>query len=79
MLVRQLDQEALRKTLSLTDDYTRALTILKTREFDRFTQDFPKRHAEAVVVHIGCGLDTCLERVDNDQVEWYDLDLPDVI
>jgi O-methyltransferase involved in polyketide biosynthesis len=32
-----------------------------------------------VVVHIGCGLDSRFERVDNGQVEWYDLDLPEVI
>jgi len=32
-----------------------------------------------VVVHIGCGLDTRFERLDNGQVEWYDLDLPEVI
>ena len=31
------------------------------------------------MVHIGCGLDSRFERVDNGQVEWYDLDLPDVI
>jgi O-methyltransferase involved in polyketide biosynthesis len=31
------------------------------------------------VVHIGCGLDTRFERLDNSQVEWYDLELPDVI
>jgi hypothetical protein len=31
------------------------------------------------VVHIGCGLDSRFDRVDNGQVEWYDLDLPDVI
>ncbi len=37
------------------------------------------RHPQAVVVHIGCGLDTRFERVDNGRVEWYDLDLPDVI
>jgi len=78
-LVRQLDQESLRKTLALTNDYTRALMILKSREFDRFAQDFLKRHADGVVVHIGCGLDTRFERVENDQAEWYDLDLPDVI
>jgi len=53
--------------------------ILKSREFDRFAQDFLKCHADAVVVHIGCGLDTRFERVDNDQVKWYDLDLPDFI
>jgi O-methyltransferase involved in polyketide biosynthesis len=32
------------------------------------------------VVHIGCGFDTRFERVaEGGQVEWYDLDLPDVI
>src|SRR5512139_2146312 len=78
-LVRQLDQESLRKTLALTDDFSRVVVILKGREFDRFAQDFLVRYPEAVVVHIGCGLDTRFERVDNGQVEWYDLDLPDVI
>ncbi len=34
---------------------------------------------DSVVVHIGCSLDTRFERVDNGKVEWYDLDLPDVI
>jgi O-methyltransferase involved in polyketide biosynthesis len=53
--------------------------ILRNREFDRYARDFLTRHPQAVVVHIGCGLDSRLERVDNDQVKWYDLDLPDVI
>jgi methyltransferase (TIGR00027 family) len=83
-LVRQLDQETLRKTLALTDDFSRVAVILKGREFDRFTQDFLARHPDAVVIHIGCGLDTRFERVcseqpDNDRVEWFDLDLPKVI
>jgi methyltransferase (TIGR00027 family) len=79
-LVRQLDQESLRKTAALTEDFGRAVVILKGREFDRFAQDFLRRHPDAVVVHIGCGLDTRFERVaEGGQVEWYDLDLPDVI
>src|SRR5512139_1009939 len=80
-LVRQLDRESLRKTLALTDDFSRVAVILKGREFDRFAQDFMARHPDAVVVHIGCGLDTRFERVAecNGRVEWYDLDLPDVI
>ncbi len=80
-VVRQLDQEYLRKTTALTEDTGRVVMILKTREFDRFAQDFLGRHPDAVVVHIGCGLDTRFERVAerNGQVEWYDLDLPDVI
>jgi methyltransferase (TIGR00027 family) len=78
-LIRQLDPESLRKTAALTEDFGRAVVILKGREFDRYAQDFMARHPDAVVVHIGCGLDTRFERVDNGQVEWYDLDLPDVI
>ena len=83
-LVRQLDPEILRKTLVLTEGTGRLVLILKSREFDRFARDFLGRHPDAVVVHIGCGLDTRFERVcseqpDNGQVEWYDLDLPEVI
>ena len=80
-LVRRLDQESLHKTAALTDDFSRVAVILKSREFDRFAQEFLGRHPDAVVVHIGCGLDTRFERVAecNSQVEWYDLDLPEVI
>ncbi len=78
-LVRELDHRTLQKTLALTEDFTRVAVILKTREFDRIARDFLSRNPEAVVVHIGCGLDTRFERVDNGQVEWYDLDLSDVI
>ena len=53
--------------------------VLRVREFDRFTRDFLAAQHEGVVVHIGCGLDTRFERVDNSRVEWFDLDLPEVI
>lgn len=53
--------------------------ILRLREFDRLARDFLNRYPEGVVVHIGCGLDTRFQRVDNGQVEWYDLDLREVI
>ena len=73
-LVRQLDPEILRKTLVLTEGTGRLVLVLKSREFDRFAQDFMGRHPDVVVVHIGCGLDTRFERVcseqpDNGQVE----------
>jgi methyltransferase (TIGR00027 family) len=78
-LVSQMDQKSLHKTLALTEDAGRVVMILKSRDFDRLAQDFLARHPDAVVVHIGCGLDTRFERVDNGLVEWYDLDLPEVI
>jgi len=80
--------EALMKQLGYDFDQVRKIRmnegnkvarIVLTREMDRFTRDFLNRHPKAVVVHIGCGLDSRFERVDNGLVEWYDLDLPDVI
>ncbi len=79
VLVRQMDQDFLRGKLAKIEDYSQVATILRSREFDCHARDFLARHPEAVVVHIGCGLDTRFERVDNGQVEWYDLDLPEVI
>ena len=84
-LVRQMDQDFLQSKLAKIEDYSaipsfmQVAIILRSREFDRHARDFLARHPEAVVVHIGCGLDTRFERVDNGRVEWYDLDLPEVI
>jgi O-methyltransferase involved in polyketide biosynthesis len=55
------------------------MRIIFTREMDRYARDFLDRHSDAAVIHIGCGLDSRFERVDNGRVEWYDLDLPEVI
>ncbi len=71
------------KSLHLSEA-NKLVIILRNREFDRYAQDFLRRQKDAVVVHIGCGLDTRFERVcseqpDFSQVEWYDLDLPHVI
>jgi O-methyltransferase involved in polyketide biosynthesis len=53
--------------------------ILRVMQFDLHARQFLARNPDGVVVHIGCGLDTRFERVDNGTVEWYDLDLPEVI
>ncbi len=67
------------RVLADVAEETRVAVVLRNREFDRCTRDFLARYPEAVVVHVGCGLDERFERVDNGQVEWYDLDLPEVI
>jgi O-methyltransferase involved in polyketide biosynthesis len=80
-LVRQMDQDFLQKKLVKVDEETRVAIVLRSREIDRYVRDFLARRPAAVVVHIGCGLDARFARVAgrNDQVEWYDLDLPEVI
>jgi O-methyltransferase involved in polyketide biosynthesis len=55
------------------------MRIIFAREFDRYAREYLARHPDAVVVHIGCGLDARFERVDDGRVEWYDLDVPEVI
>jgi len=76
VMVRQVDYDFSRIKLQKHDEVG---LILRVREFDRFASDFLANHPYSTVVHIGCGLDTRFERVDNGRVEWYDLDLPYVI
>ena len=59
-LVERIDYDFAASKLSGLDQVT---VIMRVREFDRRTRDFLGRHPEAVVVHIGCGLDTRFERV----------------
>jgi methyltransferase (TIGR00027 family) len=78
-LVRQMDYDFSRVKQARIQKESWVAVVLRNREFDRYAQGFLARYPKAVVVHIGCGLDTRFERVDNGKVEWYDLDLPEVI
>lgn len=80
-LVAQMSYDFSRIRLLHLSEANKVVIILRNREFDRYARDFLARHPEAVVVHIGCGLDSRFERVAerNGQMEWYDLDLPEVI
>src|SRR5512135_872953 len=53
--------------------------LLRMREFDRLARAFLAEHPDGVIVDLGCGLDTRFERIDNGQVVWYGVDLPEVI
>lgn len=53
---------------------------LRARHLDGWTMAFLARHPAATVLHLGCGLDGRVDRVDPPPgVRWFDLDLPDVI
>jgi O-methyltransferase involved in polyketide biosynthesis len=53
--------------------------LMRARELDRCARVFLAQHPGAVVVDMGCGLDTRFYRVGDQMVQWYDLDLPEVI
>ena len=75
-LIEQIDYDFSRFTLNKLDQVS---AILRVRQFDYYAQDFLTRNPLCVVVNLGCGLDTRYERIDNGVVEWYNLDLPEVI
>jgi methyltransferase (TIGR00027 family) len=56
------------------------LVALRAKKLDDWTKDFLRRHPDAVVLHLGCGLDTRAFRIDRPStVQWFDLDQPGVI
>ena len=55
------------------------VTVLRTAIIDFWVREFLSAHPAATVVELGTGLNTRFERVDNGQVHWFDLDLPDTI
>jgi O-methyltransferase involved in polyketide biosynthesis len=67
------------KLITSTTELSRIAWIVRCTCFDRLIKDFLRRYPAATVVNIGCGLDTTYERVDNELVQWYDMDQPDVI
>jgi O-methyltransferase involved in polyketide biosynthesis len=56
------------------------LVTVRTAQYDIWARQFLAVHPHATVVHLGCGLDSRVFRLDpGPEVEWYDLDYPGVI
>lgn len=56
------------------------LVALRARQLDDWCADFLARHPDAVVLHLGCGLDGRAFRLDvPPAVSWFDVDQPGVI
>lgn len=53
--------------------------VARSLHVDNTILGFIKNNPKATIVNIGSGLDTTFERIDNGQIIFYDLDLPDVI
>jgi O-methyltransferase involved in polyketide biosynthesis len=61
-------------------EYELVLIACRAKQFDMFTAQFIAAHPAATVLHLGCGLDSRVLRVDPPPtVKWFDVDYPDVI
>jgi O-methyltransferase involved in polyketide biosynthesis len=56
-----------------------AAMVMRALYIDEKIKTFLQKYPKAVVVNIGCGMDTTFERVDNGTLRWFDLDLPDTM
>ncbi len=52
---------------------------VRTEILDELTNAFLQKHPDCVVVNLGCGLDTRHYRLNNNKVQWFDLDVPEAI
>jgi O-methyltransferase involved in polyketide biosynthesis len=55
------------------------MVAVRTEILDSATKDFIDKYPDAVILNLGCGLDTRFSRLDNGKIHWYDLDLPESI
>ena len=65
---------------SLWKDIGPAIIATRAATFDQLTNRFLADYPDAVVLQVGCGMDSRAFRVDPPAaVEWFDVDYPDVI
>ncbi|WIX98501.1 class I SAM-dependent methyltransferase [Amycolatopsis mongoliensis] len=54
--------------------------VVRAKAHDDWARSFLAEHSDAVVLHLGCGLDARVYRIDPPAtVDWYDLDYPAII
>lgn len=52
---------------------------MRSAVFDGWLEETMEQLPEAVVLHVGCGMDSRIVRVGNRNHQWYDVDFPEVI
>jgi O-methyltransferase involved in polyketide biosynthesis len=59
---------------------TAAGIALRAKQLDDWTAEFLSDHQQATVLHLACGLDTRVHRLDPpSSVRWFDVDYPEVL
>ena len=67
------------RELEITPKWAPLFTV-RTAQYDIWVREFIAAHRECTVVHLGCGLDCRVFRIDpGPDVRWYDVDFPEVI
>ena len=52
---------------------------MRSAVFDRWLEKTMEELPDAVILHVGCGMDSRIDRVGSRGQQWYDVDFPEVI
>lgn len=57
----------------------RLIFVVRAKTFDNAITNFISKYPKSAIVNLGAGLDTTFFRLDNEKLNWYNIDLPEVI
>jgi O-methyltransferase involved in polyketide biosynthesis len=60
-------------------EYGIIASATRAYQIDKILHAYISKYLDTTIVNLGAGLDTTLVRVDNGLINWYDLDLPEII
>ncbi|WP_214659192.1 class I SAM-dependent methyltransferase [Candidatus Formimonas warabiya] len=75
-IVKNIDYDFSKNKISR---YVNIYMGLRAAIIDDYVNQFLQSNPRSIVLHLGCGLDSRIERVVEKPILWYDLDMPDVI
>ena len=56
------------------------VSAVRAKQYDEWTKEFIAKNNNAVIVHLGCGLDARITRIEPPaSITWFDVDFPEVI
>jgi len=56
------------------------IMIIRAKQLDTWLNDFLSKNTDAIILNLGCGLDTRISRINPPaSVNWFDVDFPEVI
>jgi methyltransferase (TIGR00027 family) len=79
-ILERSESKLLRNLVSRKIDKRAVVHIaLRAQKYDAIALDFMKSNQTAVIVNLGCGMDTRYFRIDDGNIRFFDVDLPDMI
>jgi O-methyltransferase involved in polyketide biosynthesis len=75
-IVNQIDYDF--QSLKIPEK-TNKLMCLRAKLIDNLVNDMLLKRNRSTVIHLGCGLDSRYNRINNSDVDWYDVDFQEVI